>query len=182
MLALFPGQTRDALNTAISLKEIMAREERPVELKILISRDKTLVGVAGNQKRQTITAISKTIMDIYALNSLMDEIGTRYIITRRGVEGIGEDSYFSCREIGAGDWGRESLYEFLDGMDTYEKKLHLITREEFEKGIHDYQQKRYFEARKHFASVLQTNQRDQVAMYYLMLCDTHSQEGMARQN
>ena len=67
-------------------------------------------------------------------------------------------------------------------MDTYEKKLHLITREEFEKGIHDYQQKRYFEARKHFASVLQTNQRDQVAMYYLMLCDTHSQEGMARQN
>ena len=182
MLALFPGQTRDALNTAISLKEIMAREERPVELKILISRDRTLVGVAGNQKRQTITAISKTIMDIYALNSLMDEIGTRYIITRRGVEGIGEDSYFSCREIGAGDWGRESLYEFLDGMDTYEKKLHLITREEFEKGIHDYQQKRYFEARKHFASVLQTNQRDQVAMYYLMLCDTHSQEGTARQN
>ena len=173
MLALFPFQVRDALNTAIALKETMARENSAVELKMLISADETLVGVAGNQKRQTITAISRTIMDIYALTSLMDEIGTRYIITRQAVEQIGDSFYFNCREIGAGDTGRESLYEFLDGMDTYEKKLHLVTREAFEQGIHDYQQGRYFTARKHFADVLQTNERDTVAMYYLMLCDSH---------
>ena len=175
MLALFPYQVRDALNTAISLKEIMAREDRSVELKMLISADETLVGVAGNQKRQTITAISDTIMDIYALGSLMDEIGTRYIITRQAVERIGDSFYFNCREIGSGDSGRESLYEFLDGMDTYEKKLHLVTREEFEQGVHDYQRGRYAAARKHFASVLQVNERDAVAMHYLMLCDTHAQ-------
>lgn len=175
MLTIFPWQVRDALNTAISLKEIMARENRSVELKMLISADETLVGVAGNQKRQTITAISDTIMGIYALNSLMDEMGTRYIITRQAVERISDSFYFNCREIGAGDSGRESLYEFLDGMDTYEKKLHLVTKEKFEQGIHDYQCGHYFMARKHFASVLQINERDAVAMYYLMLCDSHSQ-------
>ena len=179
MLALFPYQVRDALNTAISLKETMAREDRSVELKMLISADETLVGVAGNQKRQTITAISDTIMDIYALGSLMDEIGTRYIITRQAVERIGESFYFNCREIGAGDTGRETLYEFLDGMDPYEKKLHLVTRKSFEQGVHDYQAGRYFAARKHFAEVLQTNERDSVAMYYLMLCDTHLHEEAA---
>lgn len=175
MLALFPWQVQDALNTAISLKEIMARENRAVELKMLISADETLVGVAGNQKRQTITAISDTIMDIYALDSLMDEIGTRYIITRQAVELLSDSFYFNCREIGSGDSGRESLYEFLDGMDTYEKKLHLVTKEDFEQGVHDYQQGRYFTARKHFASVLQVNERDAVAMHYLMLCDIHAQ-------
>ena len=180
MLALFPYQVRDALNTAISLKEIMARENRAVELKMLISADETLVGVAGNQKRQTITAISDTIMDIYALDSLMDEIGTRYIITRQAVELLSDSFYFNCREIGSGDSGRESLYEFLDGMDTYEKKLHLVTKEDFERGIHDYQQGRYFAARKHFASVLQVNERDAVAMHYLMLCDTHAQTEAVR--
>ena len=176
MLALFPWQVRDALNTAISLKEIMARENRAVELKMLISADETLVGVAGNQKRQTITAISDTIMDIYALDSLMDEIGTRCIITRQAVALLSDSFYFNCREIGAGDSGRESLYEFLDGMDTYEKKLHLVTKETFEQGVHDYQQGRYFTARKHFASVLQVNERDAVAMHYLMLCDLHAQK------
>ena len=175
MLALFPWQVRDALNTAISLKEIMARDNRAVELKMLISADETLVGVAGNQKRQTITAISETIMDIYALGSLMDEIGTRYIITRQAVELLSDSFYFNCREIGSGDSGRESLFEFLDGMDTYEKKLHLVTKETFEQGIHNYRQGRYLTARKQFASVLQVNERDAVAMYYLMLCDTHAQ-------
>lgn len=173
MLALFPWQVRDALNTAISLKEIITRESGSVELKMLISADEMLVGVAGNEKRQNITAISKTIMDIYALTGLMDEIGTRYIITKRAVEHISDDFYFNCREIGSGDTGRESLYEFLDGMDTYEKKLHLVTKEEFEQGVHDYQNGRYFQARKHFVNVLQVNEKDTVAMNYLMLCDRH---------
>lgn len=179
MLALFPWQVRDALNTAISLKEIMARKNRSVELKMLISADETLVGVAGNQKRQTITAISDTIMDIYALNSLMDEMGARYVITRQAVERVSDSFYFNCREIGAGDTGRESLHEFLDGMDTYEKKLHLVTKDAFEQGVHDYRQGRYALARKHFASVLQVNERDAVAMHYLLLCDIHAQTEVA---
>ena len=65
-------------------------------------------------------------------------------------------------------------------MDTYEKKLHLVTKETFEQGIHDYQQGRYFTARKHFASVLQVNERDAVAMHYLMLCDLHAQTEAAQ--
>ena len=175
MMALFPYQVRDALNTAVSLKELLTRGSSPVEMKMLISADATLVGVAGNEKRQTITAISDTIMDIYALDSLMDELGTRYIITRRAVERLSEDFHFTCREIGSGDSGRETLFEFLDGMDPYEKKLHLVTKEEFELGIHAYQEHRYHTARKHFVNVLQTNEKDRVAMCYLMLCDLQKQ-------
>lgn len=171
LTALFPGQARDALNTAISLKEIMARSGGAVELNMLISSDETLVGVAGNEKRQTITALSPTILDIYALAELMGELGTRYVITRQAVEEISGGGYFNCREVGSGLSGRDTLYEFLDGMDPYEKKLHLVTREEFERGVHDFQAGRYSEARKHFAAVLQTNERDRVAMYYLLRCD-----------
>lgn len=173
MLALFPWQVQDALNTAIALKETMARENSAVELKMLISADELLVGVAGNRKRQTITAISGTIMDLYALTSLMEEMGTRYSITAKAVERIDDSCYFNCREIGSGDTGRPSLYEFLDGMDPYEKKLHLVTRASFEAGIRAYGQGDYYEARKQFADVLQTNERDTVAMYYLMRCDSH---------
>lgn len=171
MTALFPGQARDALNTAISLKKLMARGGRAQELNMLISSDETLVGVAGNEKRQTITALSPTILDIYALTGLMEKLGTRCVITRQAVEEISGGGYFNCREIGSGLSGRDTLYEFLDGMDPYEKKLHLVTQEEFEQGVHDFQAGRYSEARKHFAAVLQTNERDQTAMYYLLLCD-----------
>ena len=58
-------------------------------------------------------------------------------------------------------------------MDTYEKKLHLVTKEEFEQGVHDYQNGQYFQARKHFVNVLQVNEKDTVAMKYLVLCDRH---------
>ena len=61
----------------------MTRGQSAVDVKMLISADETLVGVAGNQKRQTVTAISETLMDIYELNSLMDELGTRYVVTRK---------------------------------------------------------------------------------------------------
>ena len=83
MIALFPWQVKDALNTAIALKGLMTRGQSAVDVKMLISADETLVGVAGNQKRQTVTAISETLMDIYELNSLMDELGTRYVVTRK---------------------------------------------------------------------------------------------------
>ena len=178
MIALFPWQVKDALNTAIALKELMVREKSAVGIKMLISADQTLVGVAGNQKRQTITAISDTLMEVYALNSLMDELGTQYIVTKSAVERIGDDYYFNCREIGSGISGRETLFEFLDGMDPYEKKLHLVTRSEFEAGVHAFQNGEYQKARRHFVNVLQTNEKDQVAMYYLLLCDQncHSED------
>ena len=178
MIALFPWQVRDALNTAIALKELMEKDKGAVSIKMLISADETLVGVAGNQKRQTITAISDTLMDVYTLSSLMDELGTRCIITKNAVDRIGDDYYFNRREIGSGTSGRETLFEFLDGMDTYEKKLHLVTRDEFESGVHAFQNGQYQQARRHFVNVLQTNEKDKVAMYYLLLCDQkcHSED------
>jgi len=170
--ALFPGQVRDALSAAITLKELMARRNGAVELDMLISLDETLVGVAGNGKRQTITALSPVILDLYALTGLMEELGARYVLTRQAMEGISGDVRFSLREIGSGLSGRDTLYEFLDGMEPYEKKLHLVTREEFEQGVHDFQAGRYPEARRHFAAVLQINERDRVAKYYLLKCDS----------
>lgn len=168
--ALFPGQTQDALNAAISLKGIMAGGIGALNASMLIAADQTLVGVAGNEKRQTIAALSPTIRNAHEIQNLMEEMGARYVLTGRAMEGITGDIYFNCREIGGGAEGRETLYEFLDGMEPYEKKLYLVTREEFERGVHAFQAGRYPEARKCFASVLQVNEQDRAAMYYLLHC------------
>lgn len=168
--ALFPGQTQDALNAAISLKGIMVGGIGALNASMLIAADQTLVGVAGNEKRQTIAALSSTIQDAHEIQTLMEEMGARYVLTGRAMEGITGDIYFNCREIGGGAERRETLYEFLDGMEPYEKKLYLVTREEFEKGVHAFQAGQYPEARKHFASVLQVNAQDRAAMYYLLHC------------
>ena len=168
--ALFPGQTQDALNAAISLKGIMSGGIGALNASMLIAADQTLVGVAGNEKRQTIAALSPAIQSAYEVQRLMEEMGARYVLTGRAMEGITGDIYFNCREIGGGAEGRETLYEFLDGMEPYEKKLYLVTREEFEKGVHAFQAGQYPEARKRFASVLQVNEQDRAAMYYLLHC------------
>jgi len=168
--ALFPGQVRDALSAAITLKELMARRSGAMELEMLISLDQTLVGVAGNGRRQAVAALSPVLLDLYALTGLMEELGARYVLTKQAMEGLSGDVRFSFRAIGSGLSGREGLYEFLDGMEPYEKKLHLVTREEFERGVRDFQAGRYPEARKHFAAVLQINERDRVAKYYLLKC------------
>lgn len=168
--ALFPGQTQDALNAAISLKGILAGGIGALNASMLIAADQTLVGVAGNEKRQTIAALSPTIQNAHELQSRMKEMGARYVLTGQAMEGITGDIYFNCREIGGGAESRETFYEFLDGMEPYEKKLYLVTREEFEKGVHAFQAGRYPEARKHFASVLQVNEQDRAAMYYLLRC------------
>ncbi len=181
MFVLFPWQVQDALSTAIALKEILTVDALSGGIKMIISTDETLVGVAGNQKRQTITVISKTVMDIYLINSLMDDIGVRYVLTRQALEKLGENFYFNYREIGSGASGKETLFEFLDGMEPYEKKLHIVTKTEFEKGIKEYQTKHFVQARKHFVNVLQINEKDRVAIYYLMLCD-EKLHGPARKN
>lgn len=169
--ALFPGRAQDALNAAISLKEMLAKGIGTLHVSILIASDRTLVGVAGNENRQTITALSPTIRNAYAIQALMEEMGTRYVLTRQAMEQIAGDVYFNCREIGGGAAGQETLYEFLDGMEPYDKKLYLATKEEFERGVREFQAGRYPEARKHFAGVLQVNERDRTAMYYLLHCN-----------
>lgn len=168
--ALFPGQTQDALNAAISLKGIMAGGIGALNASMLIAADQTLVGVAGNERRQTIAALSPAIQNAHEIQNLMREMGARYVLTGRAMEGITGDVYFNCREIGGGTECRETFYEFLDGMEPYEKKLYLVTREEFERGVHAFQAGLYPKARKHFASVLQINERDRAAMYYLLRC------------
>lgn len=169
--ALFAGQTQDALNAAISLKGMMEQDAGAQELRMLIASDETLIGVAGNEKRQTIAALSPTLRDLHELNALMEEMGVRYVLTERVMRQISGDVYFTCREIGSGTSGRGSLYEFLDGMEPYEKKLRMVTKDTFEQGVHAFAQRRYAEARKCFAGVLQVNEQDKTAMYYLLQCD-----------
>lgn len=100
----------------------------------------------------------------------MEEMGVRYALTEQAMAGITGGVYFNCRLLGGGADHQESLYEFLDGMESYEKKLYLVTREEFEAGVRDFQAGRLPEARRHFAGVLQVNEQDRAAMYYLLHC------------
>lgn len=168
--ALFAGETQDALNAAISLKGILAGDMEALHASMLIAADQTLVGVAGNEKRQTVAALSPAIQNIHRTERLMEEMGVRYALTEQAMAGITGGVYFNCRLLGGGADHQESLYEFLDGMESYEKKLYLVTREEFEAGVRDFQAGRLPEARRHFAGVLQVNEQDRAAMYYLLHC------------
>lgn len=180
MLCLFPNSVKGAVMASIQFREYFQEQKDNGQIKIVVSTGKTLIGVAGNASRNTIIAVSDEITRCYKISERMDEVGLQHVITQDTFDALGEQinslRYRFAGEMKSPGDEKRKLYEALDGLPFFEKKLYLTTRDCFEKGVTAYIEGDLKKARDYFAEVICINKNDAAAMHYLLLCDENSRK------
>ncbi len=172
MLVLFDTDATSTLKTALQFQEVF---ERNVTLgqtvRMIMSSGETLIGIAGNEERNSITTVSPEIMQIYALNNHMNRLDMQYLLTEEAMCQL-HNMQKLCRFVGnLPHVSRETpcgIYELIGATGKRQE-----TKAIFEQAVHAYLSGELLFARKRFIDVLRIHEDDRMAMHYLALCDTH---------
>ncbi|MDO4731471.1 MAG: HAMP domain-containing protein, partial [Clostridia bacterium] len=176
MLIVIPNYVVDAFNMAIQLREFFVTSSQYVEpVKILLFSDYSLIGISGNESKNSITVLSTVLDRGYEIKSNISKLGIDLVVTDAVISSLKEHIEFDCRLIGRVKSAQEGkyigLYELLSNMEVSKKNLYLQTRKIFEFGVNSYINADLYNARKAFSNVLAINEGDTVAMHYLVLCN-----------
>ncbi len=179
MLCLFPASPEGAVTASIQFREFFEAQGQNSGIKEVVSTGNTLIGVAGNETRNTMIAVSNEITRSYQLSNRMEEMGLQHIMTQDTIAALrGKEKGLQYRFAGhiASETTPLKIYEILDGLPYYQKKLYLTTQGSFEQGVAAYIAGDFRKARDCFAEVICVNENDRAAMYYLMLCEENSRK------
>jgi len=179
VLALFPHRPEDALQAAIAMRlatsshnlRLRARSLPPIKVGIGIHTGKLMLGVLGDAERMQSTVISDAVNLASRLESLTKIYGASIAISKHTLFRISNIEQYYYRSVGKiqvkGKKTAISVYEVFNGDNETELKQKLKTKTDFEKGLIEYQARKFAEASVCFNRVLQINQNDKAARLYL---------------
>ncbi|MDR2817696.1 MAG: methyl-accepting chemotaxis protein [Oscillospiraceae bacterium] len=141
----------------------------------LIHKDRTVFGIIGDENNAFPVLNSRDIERLVRIVPRLRKIGVRTVVTRSLVDEA--KKRHGVRYIGfVGTPGLERRFEFfevLDGCDSSEKSQKLSTKATFENGIKMFYSGEFYEARSEFSKVIQECAGDEVARWYLLMCDKY---------
>jgi hypothetical protein len=141
----------------------------------LIHKDRAVFGIVGDENNALPVFNSRDIERLVRIVPKLRRIGVKTVVTRSLVDEV--KKRHSVRYIGfVGTPGLERRFEFfeiLDGYDSGEKSQKLSTKANFESGIKMFYSGEFYEARSEFSKVLQECASDEVAKWYLLMCDKY---------
>ncbi|GHU84856.1 hypothetical protein FACS1894198_1450 [Clostridia bacterium] len=141
----------------------------------LIHKDRAVFGIIGDENNAFPVFNSRDIERLVRIVPKLRKIGVKTVVTRSLVDEVKKKH--SVRYIGfVGTPGLERRFEFfeiLDGYDSGEKSQKLSTKATFENGIKMFYSGEFYEARSEFSKVLQECAGDEVAKWYLLMCDKY---------
>lgn len=178
---LFPNKVQDAYNASSQFKEIFINEKIKDNMRITLDHGEVLIGVSGNDKRRGVIVVSDEIMQLFHIDSKLKQIGINHAVTERIIKNLEKTGICNYRFIGNAQnisgSGSTKLYEIIDMTNKYKKDLYLNTKDLFENAVLAYTQKNTAAAQKMFLEVLNTNNKDKVAVHYLLKCEEAEKSG-----
>ncbi|MDR1260675.1 MAG: hypothetical protein LBJ83_03070 [Oscillospiraceae bacterium] len=139
----------------------------------LIHKDRTVFGIVGDKNNAFPVINSKDTTRLTKALPKLRELKVQTIVTGTLVEEAKKK--YNVRYIGfSGTPGVEKRIDFFEVLDAYnsnEKNKKIATQRTFEKGIDLFYAGDFYEARATFSKVLQENEKDKVAKWYLFMCD-----------
>lgn len=176
MLVLFTEKADAAAAAGVQCVESFAGSVPDGRVLAVVSAGKSLVGVAGSAGRNEVVAVSEEIARIHHIAALMDCAGLSHVVTQAARTRLECAGAFCLRLVGqTSSDGERLLYQSLDGIPFYEKKLYLATRDVFEQGVRAFMARDLATARKCFSEAVTVNASDQAAIYYLKRCEELAQ-------
>lgn len=172
---LFPENAQDAFNASVQFKEVFISNTIKSNMNITIGAGEVLIGISGNDTRRGVLVVSDEIMQLFNIDSHLKTIGTNQVATKPVIDNLKARGICNYRFIGrvgniSGN-GFVDLYQLIDMSNQYRKDLYMATKEMFENAVMCYIEKDFENARRLFADVLKTNDKDNVSIFYLMKCE-----------
>lgn len=179
IMALFADNPEDAIKAAIETMKTLKKfnniqknkNEEPIKIGIGINTGKVMLGIIGESQRIDGTVISDTVNTASRLEGLTKLFGQSIIFsenTRKKVKNINAYNYrFLGKVKTKGKNIPVYIYDLFDGQaeDIIEKKNQ--TKQDFEKALMLFLDKKFSEATLLFRHVLDKNPDDKAAKHYL---------------
>lgn len=138
---------------------------------VLLHHTDFLYGIAGNAEQAFTYVMSKEMKILERYVERFKSIGIRMAVTDSVYEIVGKET--TGRYIGylEGEGCTFKLYEILDAYPAKERQKRINTMERFEKALNLFYQEDYYLGRSLFTEVLKECPDDEVAKWYLFLCE-----------
>lgn len=178
-MALFPGRTEDAVNSAIEICKEMERfnaqiqeQGQSVHIRIGcgIHRGRLMLGTVGEEMRMDGTVISDAVNLAARLEGLTKKYGSMILLSEDALFGMADADHYKFRFLGKvlvkGRSMPVSIFEILDTEPEKIRALKMLTREDLELGIMLMHEKKFKEALGHFERALFLFPDDTAAKFY----------------
>lgn len=170
MQFLFQKETQKALNFGVEVamnKENISRDQAFV----LLHRTSFVYGVIGDEDQAFTYLLSNEMKMLERYVDKLRSIGIRMAVTEEVYEQIEKET--TARYIGYLEEKsyRFQLYEILDACTARERQRRLDSREKFQRALDLFYRGDYYLGRNTFTEVLKESPNDEVAKWYLFLCE-----------
>jgi two-component system sensor histidine kinase ChiS len=187
VMALFPQTADDAVQAAIAMLEQVAKfngekqaqGQEAIAIGVGLHTGTLMLGTIGESKRMESTVISDAVNLASRLESLTKLYGASILISEETWKNLQTPALYQCRFLGQvqvkGKKHPVGVVEIFDGDRPEIKQLKEETKIYFAEGLSLYEQKQFKSAKKIFQDILNINQADRSAQFYISQCDKMSQ-------
>ncbi len=142
---------------------------------ICVHEGPILIGVVGEENRMSTSVMSDRVNHAVSLESFANSCGIQVILSESAYSQLSEPDSFELRFLGhvllKGAPEPIGVYDIFESEIRDIRQLKQVSKENFEKGVHYFEENDIDQARKAFIRVLRTNRYDQAAHMYLMKCE-----------
>jgi hypothetical protein len=179
MCSLFPDAAKHALQFGIDVITGRENARQSEQTFVLLHYTDLTYGVAGDDKQASAYLLSGDMRMLERYTGQLRAMGIRMAVTDSVYELVGEDT--AARYIGFVERGRYSfkLYEILDAYPAKERQNRLETKAKFQEALNLFYRDDFYLARSLFTEVLKENPTDEVAKWYLFICEKYLDQGSA---
>jgi two-component system, sensor histidine kinase ChiS len=182
ILALFPGESADAIRCAIGIHEELrsynlhrqGKGRMPIRVGTGLHTGPLIMGVTGDEERMDVAIISDTVNTASRIESLSKHYGVNILLSEESLNRLRDPSEFHFRFLGKvqmkGKQNALRLYECFDGdpPDLLEAKAETATR--FNEAMQCYFNKDFTLAALAFQEVTRRHPDDATARMFLQKC------------
>lgn len=167
---LFREETRKALYFGLEIAAPQEGEVREPAF-VLLHRTAFMYGVIGNDEQAFTYMLSREMKMLEKYVEKFRSMGIRMAVTDAVYELVEKETtgrYIGYLEEGGCTF---KLYEILDAYPAKERQRRLDTKDKFRKALNLFYQGDYYLGRNLFTEVLKECPDDEVAKWYLFLCE-----------
>ena len=177
IMALFPGDSENAVEAAINMQQAMgefnasqAAGESPLKLGIGIHFGHLALGIVGEAFRWDSTIISDAVNTASRVEGWTKTFGSGVLVTDAVYKKLRNPARFNMRRLGKvhlkGRLEPVELYEVLAALEPEQAQGRLATWHQFERAVLLYEEGSHQESLEAFQQILKVSPEDTAADYY----------------
>jgi class 3 adenylate cyclase len=183
LMALFLDDHQSAIKAAVEMQKLLeeynvereSKGRQSIRTGMGLNTGPLMLGIIGDQNRYDSTVIADAVNTASRMEGLTKIFGVHTIISEHTLNELGDQAEsIAHRYIGRirvkGKERSIGVYDIYEGDPVAERQLKARTLDHFDDGMEKYTSKDFGKAAEAFKVVLETNENDLTAQYYLDKC------------